>query len=173
MNKYGTNMTIKYEVGQSFLGLILVAKSEKGICALFFGDDEMDLVQELQHQFPHTEIIIDTSISTDIKKIISFTDNPTQEISLPLDINGTEFQHKVWKALQDIPYGKKVSYTDIATKIGAPQSFRAVANACGENKISILIPCHRVVRSDGSISGYRWGVERKIELLKRESVNHS
>lgn len=173
MIKLNTDMTIKYAVKKSSLGLMLLAKSDKGICALFFSDNQNTLIQELQYRFPRTNIIADDNICDDIAKISSFMDEPKQEINLPLDIQGTEFQQRVWKALQEIPLGTKVSYTDIAKKIGSPKSVRAVANACGENKISILIPCHRVVRRDGSVSGYRWGIERKIELLKRENaVSH-
>jgi len=168
--KGGANETIRFAVAQSSLGAVLVAATEKGICAITIDDDADTLVKDLQDRFPKAELIgADKGFEKTVAQVIGLVEDPTKTINLPLDIRGTAFQQKVWKALRKIPAGKTVSYTDIAEKIGSPQSVRAVAGACAANKIAIAVPCHRVVRTDGDLSGYRWGVARKCEILKRES----
>lgn len=162
---------IRYAIDKCSLGLILAAWTGQGLCAIFLENSASKLKQELQARFPKTQLIEDNEQSKKyLRKIIQFIENPSLKMDLPLDIQGTAFQQQVWKVLQKIPAGKVMSYTDVAKKIGAPKAFRAVAQACGANKLAILIPCHRVVRQDGSISGYRWGVERKRILLKKEGI---
>ena len=167
------NGEIQYDIARSTLGLVLVARSSEGICSVIMGDDIEAVVAELQTRFPearlqHTEDHLDPSTQA----VVSYIESPSAMPDLLMDIKGTSFQTSVWSALCDIPIGTTVSYTDIAEKIGRPQSARAVAGACASNKIAILIPCHRVVRSSGKISGYRWGVDRKKILLEREKHAH-
>ena len=166
----GAGTEIRFAVGQCSLGTILVAASDRGVCAISLGDDPDALVRELQDRFANAHLIgADAAYDAMIAKVVGYVDNPALGIDLPLDIRGTAFQRRVWQALQDIPLGSTLTYTDIAKGIGAPKSVRAVARACATNILAIAIPCHRVVRTDGSLSGYRWGVERKRELLKKES----
>lgn len=166
----GANTEIRFAIAQCSLGALLVAKSERGICSILLGDDAHELACDLQDRFVHANIIgDDESFAELVAQVVGFVEAPAIGLDLPLDVRGTAFQQRVWQALREIPPGTTVSYTDVANKIGSPQSVRAVATACAANAIAIAIPCHRVVRSDGSISGYRWGVERKRELLKRES----
>ena len=166
----GTNNTIRFAVGQCSLGAILVAQSHRGVCAILLGDDPDKLVRDLQDQFPKADIIgADRDFEQLIAQVVGFIEAPALGLDLPLDLRGTAFQERVWRALRDIPPGSTASYAQIAQRIGAPQSFRAVAQACGANSLAVAIPCHRVVRSDGELSGYRWGVERKRQLLERES----
>jgi AraC family transcriptional regulator of adaptative response/methylated-DNA-[protein]-cysteine methyltransferase len=165
----GANEEIRFAVGQSTLGAILVASSKKGIAAILLGDDPEKLVRELQDRFPKAKLIgAEKDYETLIARVIGFIETPGQDFGLPLDIRGTVFQQRVWRALQEIPSGKTVTYSDIAKKIGSPKAVRAVAGACAANNLAIAIPCHRVVRTDGSLSGYAWGVERKRGLLTRE-----
>jgi AraC family transcriptional regulator of adaptative response/methylated-DNA-[protein]-cysteine methyltransferase len=167
----GSNMQIHFAIGQCSLGAILVAQSERGICAIFLGDDPEMLARDLQDRFPHAELIGgDKNFEKVVAKVIGFVEAPQIGLDLPLDVRGTAFQQRVWQALREIPLGKTVTYTEIANRIGAPKSVRAVANACGSNKIAVAIPCHRVVRRDGNLSGYRWGVERKRALLDKEQL---
>jgi AraC family transcriptional regulator of adaptative response/methylated-DNA-[protein]-cysteine methyltransferase len=164
-------MQIHFAIGQCSLGAILVAQSERGICAIFLGDDPEMLARDLQDRFPHAELIGgDKNFEKVVAKVIGFVEAPQIGLDLPLDVRGTAFQQRVWQALREIPLGKTVTYTEIANRIGAPKSVRAVANACGSNKIAVAIPCHRVVRRDGNLSGYRWGVERKRALLDKEQL---
>lgn len=166
----GKGVTIKFAIGQSYLGPILAAASEKGICAILLGDDPEELIQDLQDRFLHAEFIGgDQTFEKVVAQVVGFVSNPSIGLNLPLDIQGTAFQMRVWEALRQIPVGSRMSYTEIAESIGQPRSVRAVAQACGANSLAVAIPCHRVVRMDGSLSGYRWGVERKSQLLKRES----
>ena len=166
----GNNTDIYFAVGECFLGAILVAQSVKGICAIALGDDPNELVHNLQDRFPSANLIGNDKLYEQlVARVVGFLEDPDKQLQLPLDIQGTAFQKRVWAALQDIPVGTTVSYTDIAKKIGSPKSVRAVANACGQNHLAVAIPCHRVVRSDGSLSGYRWGIERKLLLLEQES----
>jgi len=169
----GANTEIRFAIAQCSLGALLVAKSERGICSILLGDDPHELACDLQDRFPNANIIgDDESFAELVAQVVGFVEAPAIGLDLPLDVRGTAFQQRVWQALREIPPGTTVSYTEVANKIGSPQSVRAVATACAANAIAIAIPCHRVVRSDGSISGYRWGVERKRELLKRESGTH-
>lgn len=167
----GVGATIRFAVGECSLGAILVAQSHKGICAILLGEDPEDLVTDLQDQFPKANLIgCDHAFEQLVAQVVGFIEAPSLGLNLPLDIRGTAFQERVWQALRDIPPGTTASYTDIAERIGSPKSVRAVAQACGANHIAVAIPCHRVVRRNGDISGYRWGVERKRELLKRETT---
>nr|WP_244212900.1 bifunctional DNA-binding transcriptional regulator/O6-methylguanine-DNA methyltransferase Ada [Proteus hauseri] len=165
----GENIVIFFAIGICSLGNILVAQSEKGICAITLGDDADNLLVDLQKQFPHAELIgANKEFEQIVAQVIGFIEFPLRPLSLPLDIQGTIFQQKVWKALMEIPFGYTVTYQDIANKIGSPKAYRAVANACGANKLAVAIPCHRVVRQNGELSGYRWGIERKAKLLQNE-----
>jgi AraC family transcriptional regulator of adaptative response/methylated-DNA-[protein]-cysteine methyltransferase len=165
----GQNNDIRFAVGQCSLGAILVAQSERGICAILLGDDPHQLVCNLQDQFRKANLIgADREFEQLIASVVGFVEAPAKGLNLPLDIRGTAFQERVWQALREIPAGRTASYAEIAQRIGAPTSMRAVAQACGANRLAVAIPCHRVVRSDGNLSGYRWGVERKRQLLERE-----
>jgi AraC family transcriptional regulator of adaptative response/methylated-DNA-[protein]-cysteine methyltransferase len=165
----GRNAEIRFAVGQSSLGAILVAQSRRGICAILLGDDPDRLVRDLQDQFPKARLIGgDDGFEQLIAQVVGFVEDPALGLNLPLDVRGTAFQERVWTALREIPPGMVVSYAQVAERIGSPKAVRAVAQACGANHIAVAIPCHRVVRRDGDISGYRWGVERKRDLLERE-----
>jgi AraC family transcriptional regulator, regulatory protein of adaptative response / methylated-DNA-[protein]-cysteine methyltransferase len=166
----GKNAVIRFALGQCSLGAILVAATERGVCAIALGDDPDALLRDLEDRFPHAELIGgDRDFEQLVAKIVGLIERPGAHADLPLDIRGTAFQQRVWAALTRIPAGKTLSYGELAKRIGAPQAVRAVAGACAANKIAVAIPCHRVVRNDGSISGYRWGVERKRALLAREA----
>jgi AraC family transcriptional regulator of adaptative response/methylated-DNA-[protein]-cysteine methyltransferase len=165
----GVNAVIRFAVGESSLGSILVAQSERGVCAILLGDDPDKLVRDLQDQFPRAELIGgDATFEKLVAQVVGFIESPHQGLKLPLDVKGTAFQERVWQALRKIPSGTTVSYADIAKRIGKPRAVRAVAHACAANHLAVAIPCHRVVRRDGNLSGYRWGVDRKRELLERE-----
>jgi AraC family transcriptional regulator of adaptative response/methylated-DNA-[protein]-cysteine methyltransferase len=166
----GSQSQIRFALGGCSLGSVLVAVSAKGICTISLGDDPEELTRDLQGRFPQAELIgNDGEFEQWIAQIIAFVETPALGLDLPLDIRGTAFQQRVWQALRQIPAGQTVSYTDIAQRIGAPKAVRAVASACAANSLAVAIPCHRVLRSDGNLSGYRWGIERKAELLRRES----
>jgi AraC family transcriptional regulator of adaptative response/methylated-DNA-[protein]-cysteine methyltransferase len=166
----GAGTRIRFAVGECSLGAILVAQSERGVCAILIGDDPDVLVRELQDRFPQAELIGgDPAFEKWIAKVVGFVEAPALGLDLPLDVRGTAFQQRVWRALRKIPSGKTVSYTELAKRIGSPKSVRAVAQACAANPLAVAIPCHRVVRSDGGLAGYRWGVERKRLLLEREA----
>ncbi len=166
----GKDADIRFAVAQCKLGAIMVAQSDKGICAIALGDDPEALVQEVQDRFPHANLIGgDPDFEQLVAKVIGFVETPQIGLELPLDIRGTAFQERVWQALLRIPPGKTMSYSDIAISLGAPKSARAVAQACAANVIAVAIPCHRVVRNDGAISGYRWGIDRKRALLAIEA----
>lgn len=168
----GPGASIRFAVGECSLGSILVAATDKGVCAILFGDDPDGLVHDLQDRFPKAKLIGgDELFEQLVAKVVGFVETPTLGVDLPLDVRGTAFQRRVWQALRAIPVGSTTSYTDIAKRIGAPRAVRAVAQACASNAIAVAIPCHRVVRSDGGLSGYRWGVKRKRMLLERESVS--
>lgn len=167
----GAGATIYFAVGQCALGAILVAQSARGVCAIFLGDDPAQLLNDLQDQFANAELIgADNRFEQLIAQVVGFVEQPALGLNLPLDVQGTAFQERVWQALREVPAGQRVSYTDIAERIGAPKAMRAVALACAANRIAVAIPCHRVVRRDGDLSGYRWGVERKRQLLERETA---
>lgn len=166
----GATITIRFAVGECFLGSFLAASTGKGICAILLGDDPEALMRELQDRFPKAELIGgDREYERQVAQVLSFIETPAKGLDLPLDIRGTVFQQRVWQALREIPAGKTVSYSEIAERLGAPNAVRAVAGACARNAIAVAIPCHRVVRKDGGLSGYYWGVERKRALLQRES----
>ena len=149
---------------------ILVARSERGICAILLGDDPDALTRDLQDQFPQANLLGgDAEFEQLVSHVVGFIEAPALGLDLPLDVRGTAFQQRVWQALRNIPAGATASYTDIARTIGAPRAMRAVAQACGANTLAVAIPCHRVVREDGAVAGYRWGVERKRTLLEREA----
>ncbi len=166
----GVNAAIRFAVGECSLGSILVAKSEKGVCAILIGDDPEVLVRDLQDRFPRARLIGgDAEFEKLVAKVVGLIEAPGLGLDLPLDVRGTAFQQRVWAALREIPAGTTLSYTDLARKIGAPKAVRAVAGACAANSLAVAIPCHRVVRSDGALSGYRWGIERKRALIDREA----
>jgi len=165
----GKGAKIYFAIGICSLGNILVAQSEKGICAILLGDDADKLLQDLEDKFPQANLVGGHSeFEQVVAQVVGFIEAPQMTLALPLDIRGTSFQQRVWKALCEIPVGVTVSYTDIAKRIGSPKAVRAVAGACAANILAVAIPCHRVVKNDGSLSGYRWGVERKRTLLDRE-----
>jgi len=166
----GANAEMRFAVGKCSLGAILVAASEKGIAAILLGDDAETLVHNLEDRFPQAKLIGgDRDFEDTMAKVVGLVEAPETGIDLPLDVRGTAFQHRVWEALRQIPAGTTATYTEIAQRIGMPRAVRAVAAACAANKIAIAIPCHRVVRNDGSLSGYRWGIDRKRTLIAREA----
>lgn len=166
--------TIKFAVGECSLGSVAVAASVKGVCAILFGDGPRALIEDLESRFPKARLIGgDRAFEKWVAKVIGYVEAPRLGLDLPLDIRGTVFQRRVWKALQQIPIGSTLSYSAVARKVGSPGSARAVAQACAANRIAVAIPCHRVVRHDGGMSGYRWGLERKRALLERESASRA
>ena len=166
----GTNEEIRFAVGQSSLGAILVASSMQGVAAILIGDDPNALAEDLQDRFPKACLVGgDAGYEKLVARVVGLVEAPNLGLDLPLDVRGTAFQQRVWQALRDIPAGRTVSYSEVAERIGAPGSVRAVAGACAANNIAIAIPCHRVVRNDGALSGYAWGVERKRVLIAREA----
>lgn len=166
----GKNNLIRFALGECSLGSFLVAMTDKGVCAILLGDDPDLLLRELQDRFPGALLLGgDADFERMVAKVLSFIEQPASGLDLPLDIRGTAFQQKVWQALREIPAGQTVSYSDIAERLGAPNAVRAVAGACAATAIAIAIPCHRVVRKNGDLSGYYWGIERKRALLDRES----
>ena len=168
----GTGTSIRFAVGECSLGSILVAATERGVCAILLGDEPEKLVRELQDRFPRAQFLGgDRTFERLVAKVIGFVEAPRLGFELPLDVRGTAFQQRVWQALRQIPAGVTATYTDIAARIGAPRAVRAVGRACASNAIAVAIPCHRVVRNDGALSGYRWGVERKRRLLEREAAS--
>jgi AraC family transcriptional regulator of adaptative response/methylated-DNA-[protein]-cysteine methyltransferase len=167
----GNNEDIRFAVGQTSLGAILVASTKKGVAAILLGDDPDELVRDLQDRFPKAHLIgADNGYEALVARVVGFVEAPKIGLNLPLDVRGTAFQERVWKALQEIPAGATVSYAEIARRIGAPRSVRAVAGACAANNLAVAIPCHRVVRNDGALSGYAWGVDRKRSLIDREAT---
>ncbi len=166
----GANAEIRFAIGACSLGAILVAQSARGVCAILLGHDPDALARDLQDRFPRARLIGgDAAFETLVATVVGFVEAPGLGLDLPLDLRGTAFQQRVWQALRAVPAGATVSYAEIARRIGAPKSTRAVAQACAANTIAVAIPCHRVVRTDGALSGYRWGVARKRALLKCES----
>lgn len=168
--KDGEGVEIRFAVGQCALGALLVAASDTGICEIALHEDPEQLVRNLQDRFKAARLIgADREFEQWMAAVVGFVENPSVGLHLPLDVRGTAFQRRVWEALREIPVGTTVTYTDIAERIGSPRSVRAVARACATNNIALAIPCHRVVRTDGSLAGYRWGIERKRELIEREA----
>ncbi len=167
----GAGETVRFAVGESSLGPILVAATDNGVCAIQFDDDPNTLVHALERRFPHATLIgDDPTFSDTVARVVAFVESPRGTLDLPLDIRGTAFQERVWQALTAIAPGQTATYTQLAQAIGQPRAVRAVASACAANEVAIAIPCHRVIRSTGELSGYRWGVERKDALLKREGA---
>ncbi len=167
----GAGAEIRFAVGECSLGSILVAATRKGICAISLGDDPDALVRDLQDRFPNAGLIGgDKAFERLVADVVGFVEAPAQGLDLPLDLRGTAFQQRVWQALRKIPAGTTATYTEIAKRIGRPKAVRAVAQACAGNAIAVAIPCHRVVRLDGGLSGYRWGVARKRALLAKEAA---
>jgi AraC family transcriptional regulator of adaptative response/methylated-DNA-[protein]-cysteine methyltransferase len=168
----GADTDIFFAIGKCSLGFILAAQSRRGVCAILLGDDPAVLLKDLQDRFPRANLIgNEPGYENLVAKVVGLVESPGVGFELPLDIRGTAFQQRVWKALQQIPPGSTASYAEIAAKIGMPKAVRAVAQACGANALAIAIPCHCVVKNDGSLSGYRWGVERKRALLEREAFS--
>ena len=168
----GVDVRIEFAIGESSLGAILVARSARGVCAISLGDDPDALLRELQDRFPRAELVGgDAGFERLLAQVVGLIAQPGIGHDLPLDVRGTAFQQRVWQALRRIPPGQTASYADIAARIGSPKAVRAVAQACASNTLAVAIPCHRVVRSDGALSGYRWGVARKRALLEREATN--
>jgi AraC family transcriptional regulator, regulatory protein of adaptative response / methylated-DNA-[protein]-cysteine methyltransferase len=166
----GAGLTIRFALGECWLGTILVAATERGVCSISLGDDADTLLRELEDRFPRAQLRgAEPDFERWVAQVVGFVQQPSLGLDLPLDIQGTAFQQRVWQALRDIPAGSTASYTQIAERIGHPTAVRAVARACASNPLAVAIPCHRVVRTDGTLSGYRWGVERKRALLEREA----
>lgn len=166
-----TDKVIRFAIGECSLGSILVAASEKGVCSITLGDDPDFLLADLHNRFRKAELIGgDAEFGKLVSKVVRFVEAPKLGLDLPLDIHGTAFQQRVWQALREIPLGSTASYSEVARKIGSPNSVRAVAGACAANSIAVVIPCHRVVKTDGNLSGYRWGVDRKRALLDLETA---
>lgn len=166
----GAQASIRFAVGQCRLGAILVAQSARGLCAIWLGDDADALVRELQDTFPRAELRGgEPGFERLVAEVVGFVEQPALGLNLPLDIRGTAFQERVWRALRDIPPGQTLSYSEVAARVGTPRGARAVALACAANTLAVAIPCHRVVRQNGDVSGYRWGVARKQALLAGEA----
>lgn len=163
--------TIRFGIAATTLGPIVIARSPKGVCAILFGDNRQTLTRDLRQRFPRADLAEDAAaLESMLARITRLVDSPGAGFDLPLDLGGTAFQQRVWRALKRIPPGATASYAEVARDIDAPRSVRAVAQACGANVLALAIPCHRVVRSDGALSGYRWGVDRKRALLDREAA---
>ncbi len=167
----GTAAHIRFAVGECSLGSILVAATGRGLCAILLGDDPDALLRDLQRRFPKARLEPgDAPFARTVATVVGFVEAPGRGLALPLDVRGTVFQQRVWQALRDVPAGGTASYAEIAQRLGAPRAVRAVAGACAANALAVAIPCHRILRSDGGLSGYRWGVARKRELLARETA---
>jgi AraC family transcriptional regulator of adaptative response/methylated-DNA-[protein]-cysteine methyltransferase len=167
----GETLSISFAIGKSSLGDVLVACSDVGICAILLGDDPNELRQELRRRFPRAALTGgEGEFERTVAQVIALVDRPELPHDLPLDIRGTAFQQRVWQALRTIPIGHTASYSQIAALIGTPKAVRAVAAACAANPLAVAVPCHRVVRTDGSLAGYRWGIERKKRLLQCEKA---
>jgi AraC family transcriptional regulator of adaptative response/methylated-DNA-[protein]-cysteine methyltransferase len=166
----GRGESIRFAIDECSLGVILVAATDNGVCAIMMGDDPNTLVRELQDGFNQAELIAgDREFESLVARVVEFVEAPGLGLDLPLDVRGTAFEMRVWQALREIPPGSTASYTEIAEKIGSPKAARAVGRACASNNIAVAIQCHRVVRKNGTISGYRWGIDRKRKILARES----
>jgi len=161
---------IRYIIGASSLGALLVATTEKGVCAILLGDDHAALLRDLSECFPETPLVADSALAPTTAQVADFIEAPAHGLDLPLDPRGTPFQRRVWQALREIPAGATATYSEIAARVGAPKEAYAVGEACAANAIAVAIPCHRVVRKDGTLAGFRWGFWRKRALLKRESA---
>src|SRR5690606_10023717 len=166
----GANEEMRYAIARTSLGSLLVASSGKGVACILLGDDPAALLRELQDRFPRAGLVgADRDYESLVAQVVGFVEAPGLGLDLPLDVRGTAFQQRVWQALPAIPPGSTARSTDSARPTGAPQAVRAVAGACAANPLAVAVPCHRVLRSDGPLSGYAWGVERKRALLGREA----
>jgi AraC family transcriptional regulator, regulatory protein of adaptative response / methylated-DNA-[protein]-cysteine methyltransferase len=164
--------TIRFAAGRSGLGALVVARSGRGLCAILLGDEPEALIADLERRFPGAlDCRHDPELAGALSRVATLIENPAAELGLPLDLRGSDFMQEVWQALRDIPAGTTATYGEVARRIGAPASARAVAGACAANPLAVAVPCHRVVRADGGLSGYRWGVERKRALLVREAAS--
>jgi len=163
-----THDSISVTIARTSLGLALVAQTTRGVAAILLGDDRAELQREIRERFPDAQLV-DAKANDVVAKVVALIDAPSTRFDAPLDLRGTDFQRKVWKALREIPAGSTATYAAIAQRIGRPTASRAVAQACGANPVAVAVPCHRVIRADGGLSGYRWGVERKRELLDRDA----
>jgi AraC family transcriptional regulator, regulatory protein of adaptative response / methylated-DNA-[protein]-cysteine methyltransferase len=163
--------TIGFAIAPCSLGFVIIAVSEQLIRSIMVGDDPEMLVSDLQNQYPNDAIEIADKDKGLVAQVVDLIDRPEQAAALPLDIRGTEFQMRVWDALRSVPAGATVSYASLAAQIGAPNAAQAVAQACAANPLAVAIPCHRAVQTNGEVAGYRWGVERKLALLKREAMS--
>lgn len=160
---------LAYTIGQSSLGTVLIAGSRQGLRAILLGDDEQELIIDLQRRFGPIDLICsDAALDGLLQRVIAMIEQPTVAPPIPLDMHGTPFQMQVWNALLQVPAGRTVTYTQLAESLGRPRSARAVAQACAANALAVAVPCHRVIRADGGLSGYRWNVDRKRQLLARE-----
>lgn len=164
------NIEIRFAVGESALGSVLVAQSDRGICAILLGDDPEALARDLQSRFPSASLIGgDADFQQLLAEVVRFVENPEIGLDLPLDVGGTDFERRVWNALREIPAGSTATYSEIANRINSPNSAKEVGEACAANLLAVAIPCHRVLRKDGALAGYRWGVHRKRALLEKEA----
>jgi AraC family transcriptional regulator of adaptative response/methylated-DNA-[protein]-cysteine methyltransferase len=162
---------IQFTTGECSLGTILIARSDAGVCAILLGDHPNELVRELETRYPDAHLRrADGAFPQLVSQVIDLIESPASSLDLLLDVRGTIFQQRVWQAIREIPAGATATYAEIAGRIGSPRAVRAVAQACAANPLAVVIPCHRVVRRDGSLSGYRWGIERKRALLDREAI---
>jgi AraC family transcriptional regulator of adaptative response/methylated-DNA-[protein]-cysteine methyltransferase len=169
--KGAVGMQIGYTLAKSTLGKVLVAATDRGVSAVYLGDTEKGLVESLRKEYPRADIkAVQGSNSKWLQEVLHRIDGEAPSLELPLDIQATAFQRRVWQELQKIPRGSTRTYTQVARGLGKPRSVRAVARACATNPVSIVVPCHRVIRADGSLAGYRWGLQRKEELLEREAI---
>lgn len=165
----GAGETIRFAVGAGSLGAVLVAESARGLCAILLGDRPEGAIRELESRFPDARLLRDDpGLDPSLRQVVAFVEDPARGLDLPLDLRGTPFQHQVWQALRDIPAGATASYSAIAAQIGAPKEAYAVGEACAANVLAVAVPCHRVVRKDGTLAGFRWGFKRKRALLTRE-----
>ena len=162
---------MRFAIADSTLGRVLIARSAKGVSAVLLGDDDGALRSDVARRFPHATLVEDPrGLAADAARVIELIDSPNRSVDVRLDLRGSAFQRRVWDALREIPPGATETYTDIAQRLGMPNAARAVARACATNPVAVLVPCHRVVRRDGDLSGYRWGLQRKRALLQREQI---
>jgi O-6-methylguanine DNA methyltransferase len=160
---------LSYAIGEFALGKVLVARSVKGVCAILLGSDHDELAADLAARFPRATLVAnEAAVHDDLAKVISFVDKPAETLRLTLDMRGTPLQRRVWEKMRAISVGRTLTYMELARWVGPLTSARVIAGACAANPIALAIPCHRVVRTDGNLAGYRWGIERKRELLARE-----
>jgi AraC family transcriptional regulator of adaptative response/methylated-DNA-[protein]-cysteine methyltransferase len=163
------SVAIHVAVASTSLGLMIIAATEKGLCAIEFGDNEDQLRKRLHDRFPKADLTESDNFQGWVREVVAFVDAPSERLTLPLDVQGTAFQRRVWEALRKVPSGTTTTYSEVAKQIGQPKAARAVARACASNRIAVVIPCHRVIRGDGKLGGFRWGIDRKKTLLARES----